>query len=713
MNLETPSAPVTLEGIEVRGDQRCVVRPEEGLALTQLWEEARKALRVQAWTEEEGLYEYQISNYERELGPGARVIQSETRETNTRVARIPFRSASAEDLLTHGFIRALEDGYFEFYAPDAGVLLSDPFLDTHCFRLTEDSRIQGSIGLAFEPIRGRSLPEIEGTLWLERESARLQFLEYRYANVPYQGATDAAGGRVEFEGLPSGAWIVNRWWILMPRVTRFRLPRRLAVSHYRVASFTEAGGEVLQVYSADELILREVPQGVLAGVVWDSIQAQPLAGAEVSLTGTPYRSVTDSIGRFAMMELPEGVYRTGISHPVLDSLGLAFPGIEVEIAQDGVTDIEMAIPSIETLLASVCESTEEEPNTFALVGTVRLRGSGEPIPKATVTIEWIRPRGPVVRDVGFDRMTTGMEGRYVFCGLPHGMDIRVSASFTDHMGDTTTVRAENDRTHLAMNLELDLPPGMLTFRTSSEGIGRLGREQGIQGRVVDPVTGRPVPDAEVTIRWTQGDFTTTETTNSQGFFRVLSPWLGTFTLQAQALGYKDFRADSLEVEPNRLTVVEIELPQEPIPLEPLVVVAQARTFLLEMNGFYDRADQGFGHFVTPEQIEARHPVEVSDLLRDIPGLVLERTVFGTRVRFRKPDLHDDACDPRLYVDGILISQPSPFNSQELGGTYLGQVVPLTDIEGLEVHTRLAGIPPAYGGSQGSCGIILIWTKGGE
>lgn len=752
MNLETSHQPISLEGIGVQGEQRCVVRPEEGLALAQLWEEAGKALRVQEWTEQEGMYEYQVSNYQRELGPEARRVQAEMRETDIVVAQLPYRSLPVEELLTHGFIRPLEDGRFEFRAPDASVLLSDPFLDTHCFRLREDPDRPGSIGLSIEPTEETELSDIEGTLWLERGSARLQFLEYRYTDVPYPGANAAAGGRVDFEGLPNGTWIVKDWWIRMPQVTRFRWPGRRAINEYRVTSFKERGGEVRQVYSADQLVLREMPQGILTGAVWDSTRGQPLSGAAVSLSGTSHEAVTDSAGRFSMMELPEGVYTTAISHPILDTLGVVPPGVEVEITPDQVIDIELGIPSHETLLAMVCEAApttfasvrmegnwdpvvaidtirnpvEEGFGTSVVVGTVRTAGTGQPIPKATVTIGWTKlvERNRVdfrleyaiteKTDYGFDSTITDIDGRYVFCALPSETDLEVSAAFLEHEGDTVTVRAEPD-SHVVRNLEIHLPPGMLNTRTSAEGLVPPGEQQGVQGRIIDPATGSPVPNAEVTLGRPEGGFQRKAITNSSGFFRVLSPWLGTFTLQATALGYKPVESDSLRIEPGELTVVEVEMPPEPIDLAPLVVLAEPRDFHLDTQGFYHRVEQGIGHFITPDEMEIRQPLDFADLLRDVPGLRISREGFSTRVLMPKPSMNvgggiDLFCEPRIYVDAALVPQPRPSHNELDIGAYLDLAVDVNEVKGIEVHTRFTGVPLAYGGTQGSCGVILIWTK---
>jgi hypothetical protein len=46
LRLEVAEAPILLEELRVEGQQRCVVRPGEGMELARVWEEARKALTV-------------------------------------------------------------------------------------------------------------------------------------------------------------------------------------------------------------------------------------------------------------------------------------------------------------------------------------------------------------------------------------------------------------------------------------------------------------------------------------------------------------------------------------------------------------------------------------------------------------------------------------------------------------------------------------------
>src|SRR5680860_84842 len=48
---------IPLAGIRVEADGRCRLRPDEASEIARVWEEARTALAVQAWTEQEGLYQ--------------------------------------------------------------------------------------------------------------------------------------------------------------------------------------------------------------------------------------------------------------------------------------------------------------------------------------------------------------------------------------------------------------------------------------------------------------------------------------------------------------------------------------------------------------------------------------------------------------------------------------------------------------------------------
>jgi hypothetical protein len=246
-----------------------------------LWEEVRKALAAAAWTSERGMYRFAWTRFERELAAdGRRVLRQRPPVVRSELGPQPFVSIPPEVLAREGFVRVAVDS-ITYAAPDAGVLLSDAFLDTHCFTL--DQRAQGGeqlIGLRFEPIPGRRLPDIEGVLWLGRQTLRLRSVEYRYVNLPWMLDRHNAGGEVYFRGLPNGTWIVNEWTIRMLRLRESR-DEFGRVREHQVLGYNTEGSVVNVVATTDGTVVdRETGLGGVRGVVADSA-GRPVSGARV------------------------------------------------------------------------------------------------------------------------------------------------------------------------------------------------------------------------------------------------------------------------------------------------------------------------------------------------------------------------------------------------------------------------------------------------
>src|SRR5206468_1241301 len=144
-------------------------------------------------------------------------------------------------------------------------------LQDHCVRLIR-SPDASRIGLAFEPTRERRrVPEIRGVLWLDRASAELRALEYRYTNVtPEQEAY--AGGTMDFARLGNGAWMIARWNIGMP-IVQYDPPPPSARTHTpepRVVQLHVTGSE-LAIVTRNRDTLWMAPRRTLVGTVVDSI----------------------------------------------------------------------------------------------------------------------------------------------------------------------------------------------------------------------------------------------------------------------------------------------------------------------------------------------------------------------------------------------------------------------------------------------------------
>lgn len=232
------SRAVALEAIVVGGAAGCAVRARDDGAAEALWEEARKALSVSAWTERAESLHVVAVRWERELDRSGNRVRAERRDSLVGRLPTPFRSLPADELAAGGYWRD-ESGGAWYAAPDAEVLLSDSFLETHCFRAVRGrGGARGLVGLAFEPVPGRTVPDVAGTLWLDAASAELRHLEFRYRNLPRGHDWPGVGGRIEFRRLPGGQWIVDRWRLRMPLAIR---PGRGRPSLW---GYAEVGGEV-------------------------------------------------------------------------------------------------------------------------------------------------------------------------------------------------------------------------------------------------------------------------------------------------------------------------------------------------------------------------------------------------------------------------------------------------------------------------------------
>jgi len=422
--LETGPSAIELEELRVEGEQQCVIRPAEGLELARVWDEARKALTVQEWTEGEDFYNFQLVRYQRTLHPDSRGVLSEEREGMVVVNRNPIRSLPARELLEEGFIQTAENGANFYYGPDASVLLSDLFLDTHCFRL-----------------------------------------DYSYDWAPWVEVRGVAEGRVEFQKMPTGAWIVRKWWLRMPVVGQVRGSTTAGWPALRLVEIREVGSEVAEVTSMDHQLISPAdgqPRGALRGVAWDSLRSRPLSGVTVFLSGARYDASTDADGHFFMDGIAEGNYSVAVTHPSLTSLGIYPRRVEVRISEGDTAEVQLGLPSRSSFLESVCGAAKGQVGDAFVTGTVRQEEGGGPTPGATVTLEWSRNKvnaagaiiGRVIQDV---QVVADAIGRYGVCGIPAGAKVTVQASMGASQEGGSPREVEVGRDAVVV-LDLTLPP---------------------------------------------------------------------------------------------------------------------------------------------------------------------------------------------------------------------------------------------------------------
>lgn len=448
MVIDVPVEPVSLRGLAVEAGPRCEVRPAEGRATARVWDEVRKALAAEEWTREAALYTYMLQRFERTLDRDAEQVVS-TSEPLTEARDAAFYSAEIGTLADEGFVQAEGDTATVYYAPDAEALLSDVFLDTHCFGVTPANN--GQVGLTFEPVQGRDVPEIYGVLWVDETTAELDRLVYRYANLLRSDEIGEPGGEVYFTRLPDGAWIVRLWRIRMPVLDEGRRGRIRRTGYREEGGFTEA---ITDVFGRRVL---DAGAASIFGAVTDSLgTAAPAIPVGVERVGTRDFAVTEPDGTFLFTRLPSGRHLLRLIIPVLERWGIAAPETVVDGRIGEVAYARMRVPSMADALAHSCgaaSGADGAPSRAAATAPLLGRitdADGSPRAGLQVRVAWpaatgfapdpiaapLRPDGDPgpVWDAGRDgyfstaQTTTDERGLFMMCAVPHGARLRVAAS---------------------------------------------------------------------------------------------------------------------------------------------------------------------------------------------------------------------------------------------------------------------------------------------
>jgi hypothetical protein len=302
------------------------------------------------------------------------------REEQISYARLtgsrPFVPLSAALLAERGYIRTEGDSV-DFSAPDADLLLSDSFLQTHCFGVRAGSRGDSTdVGLTFEPIRTRKVSDIRGVLWVDRTSLELRSLEFRYADSEESVLASNAGGRMEFDRLPSGAWYIRSWTIRMPEIVRTRTGSAFRDA---VVGFREHGGTAEPL----EALRREIVPARLSGRVTDSLAGGGLAGVVVSVAGATERAVTDSLGTYAMAVPVSGSRIVTFAHPML-ALDTLLIRRTVALTPGGSATASTSTPGPELLQRRLCPGTRGKAGLMGRMVTE----SGRAAAGIPVRAEW-------------------------------------------------------------------------------------------------------------------------------------------------------------------------------------------------------------------------------------------------------------------------------------------------------------------------------------
>ena len=437
----------------------------------------------------------------------------------------------------------------------------------------------------------------------------------------------------------------------------------------------------------------------LQGVAYDSIHAEALTHALISVEGTTRLGFSDSLGRFLLDSVPPGSHRVLVQHPMLDTLGISLVTPPMSFTANMVTQTVIAVPSGEYLVSLFCPAARRALGPGALVGRVREPDSDSAAVGARVSFVWYDPdppglpanlritkKPPRVREA-----TVGADGTYRLCGLPEKYEGKLQAQRKDG-GETAEVTVTQDLGMLALrSMSVAARPKLAAGDT---GAARQPRGSARVSGVVVNRAGAPVANARVGL---MGSSAATMT-KSNGEFVLDSLPAGTQALVVRQIGYSptEVPVELSALRPSRVTVkLGVLVPQ----LSPVEVLSR-REEGLQKVGFLDRKrTSAGGYFITGEDLDRRKPIRFTDVLRTTPGLRVSE-VNGQAMIASTRSAQGNGC-VTVFVDGAPWQQLDPGD--------LDTFVQPNEVAAIEVYSGTS-IPAQFTTPGQSCSAVVVWTK---
>lgn len=204
--------------------------------------------------------------------------------------------------------------------------------------------------------------------------------------------------------------------------------------------------------------------------------------------------------------------------------------------------------------------------------------------------------------------------------------------------------------------------------------------------------GHRIPSAEVRAR---GNIVVARTDDS-GRFHVAQMPVGARGVFVRRLGFAPARV-LITTRPGDTDSVDVVLSAVVAVLPSVVATAQHDSLSKEVLAeFWERRSRGFGRFITRDDIEQRGGMHFVDLVRTVPGAMIQMSRGRQEIRFSRNGMRD--CPPQYWVDGIPLERGS---AEEFAPD---------NVEAIELYSGPATTPPRFSTRTMSCGTIVIWTR---
>ncbi len=716
VTLAVPSVHVTLGAVRVverRACDRRVASPSAGAA--PVWEEVRKALETSRLSRAASYVSINAVGYERQFAANGTLERVDTTARGTAATQ-PFAARAPDLLEAQGYVSGSWQTGLTFYGPDEDALLSAAFTRTHCVWLTDARRDAAGtlVGLAFEPLAERRLPEIRGTIWVDSASSELRRVEFEYEHVPFPVDVRGVGGHVAFSRASSGAWFVSSWMLRLPRWRSSNLER----SGARLAGFTEAAGEA--AVARESRVAESDARRTITGTVWDSAAGRALVNGLVRIPALGLETHTDVAGSFRFDGVAVGVHRLTVEPPVPHVPGQVAEAV-ADVVASARTDVTLALPGFAAIWQRACPATPlpDGPGTVTF-GRVTMAIGGLPDSAATVELAWLRSgRTESVRT------HADSAGHYVACAPTAG---RLTIAATDGDASATPVM-QGATAARVVHRDLALASRDVVERLTPDYVGeeRVAGAPAVLAGIVRDALGRPVPNARLVL----AGAVDSARTDSAGHFVMRSVPAGRRLALVGALGYTSARR-LLDLYPGDSAFMDVRLARLTT-LATVTVTERQRVSALR-DAVAQRARAGMGYITDSLQLAK---VSQTWMALEVPNAtVVQNGPYSWAVTIA-----------RVTNSGMVNCVPAVWIDDQLSEFEQFAMVPKDDIGVIEFYSRAANVPLRYGGSarlsqyanwatqqndptgkptvtggnrprartdstltRGDCGVVLVWTK---
>ncbi len=238
------------------------------------------------------------------------------------------------------------------------------------------------------------------------------------------------------------------------------------------------------------------------------------------------------------------------------------------------------------------------------------------------------------------------------------------------------------------------PPWIAALAALALHPGSVAAQATIVGRVINDSSKAPIEGAEIALE--QGGRKVRS--DADGRFTVGSVPSGIGFAVIRKIGFRPVRLRTLIFGEDTLEV-DVRLRPSVVELEPIEVTASSVP--AGMEPFAERRLAGFGTFIDASVLRDAEARRLSDLLRDVRGIRMNRVNgFKTVVTNSRGN-----CPMAIWLDGQRIYYPgSPMGTLDI------DQFTIQNLEAIEVYAGPAETPGELSGTGAGCGTLVLWSR---